>query len=311
MSASESKKSVIAAVAGNLAVATVKFVAAAMTGSSAMLSEALHSTVDTGNGGLLLWGMHRSRLPADAQHPFGHGRELYFWSMIVALSIFAVGGGLSMYEGALRIAHPEPVEQAIWSYSVLACAFLFESISLYYGWRAFRKEMRGRRVLQTVHETKDPSAIMIFLEDSAALTGLVIAAAGVLCNDQFGLLWADGVASVLIGVLLVSVAGLLGYETYGLLIGEGLPRETVQRLRGQVEAEPGVAGVDKLLTIHLAPDEVLAAVELRLEEDLDASALKDCLCRVDHMLRSRQSAIKRIYFAGDSLWNAPDRGAQS
>src|SRR5689334_1069889 len=178
---------------GNLAIAVTKFVAAAFTGSSAMLSEAIHSVVDTGNGGLLMLGERRSRKPPDFEHPFGHGRELYFWTLIVAVLVFAVGGGMSVYEGITHISHPATVESPAWSYGTLAASALFEGVSWVVGWKAFRKEMRGRGVLETIHESKDPTSFSVLLEDSAALAGLLVAFLGIFLGRTFGLPKLDGV----------------------------------------------------------------------------------------------------------------------
>src|ERR1700694_85177 len=171
--ASESKTAIFAAIAGNLAIAATKFVAAAFTGSSAMLSECIHSLVDTGNGGLLLLGVRKSQKPADAGHPFGHGKELYFWSLVVAILIFALGGGMSVYEGVTHLAHP-PAYDPTWNYVVLAFAMIFEGISFCFAYKAFRSEMRGQGVLATIHKSKDPTTFTVLFEDTAALLGLVV-----------------------------------------------------------------------------------------------------------------------------------------
>src|ERR1051326_2338426 len=176
---SESLVAIYAALAGNLAIAATKFIAAAFTGSSAMLSEAIHSVVDTGNGGLILLGVHKSRKPPDADHPFGHGHELYFWTLLVGVLVFAVGGGMSVYEGILHITHPTETKNIVWSYAVLGIAAVFEGTSWLAGWKAFSAERGRRGVLQTIHETKDPSSFTVLLEDSAALLGLVLAFLGI------------------------------------------------------------------------------------------------------------------------------------
>src|SRR5690348_3981310 len=176
---SESIPAIIAALIGNLLIAVTKFLAAYFTGSSAMLSEGFHSIIDTGNELLLLFGIHKSRKPPDDEHPFGHGRELYFWALVVAFCIFAVGGGLSIYEGILHLLQPEPIRHAGWNYIVLAASTVFESISWYFGWRAFDKVRRGRPIIKTMLESKDPTSFTVLLEDSVALAGLAIAFSGV------------------------------------------------------------------------------------------------------------------------------------
>src|ERR1700694_5702519 len=176
--ASESKTAIFAAIAGNLAIAATKFVAAAFTGSSAMLSECIHSLVDTGNGGLLLLGVRKSKKPPDATHPFGHGKELYFWSLVVAILIFALGGGMSVYEGVTHLAHPQ-VHHSIWNYLVLGFAIIFESFSFYFAYQAFRKEMGGQGVLETIRLSKDPTTFTVLFEDTAAILGLGVAFLGI------------------------------------------------------------------------------------------------------------------------------------
>ena len=208
--ASESLTAIFAAIIGNLLIAITKFTAAFFTGSSAMLSEGIHSAVDTGNGLLMLLGIHKSKKPPDEKHPFGHARELYFWSLVVAFSIFAVGGGVSIYEGITHILHPVPIENAGWNYAVLGASVVFEGITWYFGWLAFAKTRRGRPVFEAIRASKDPTSFTVLLEDSAAITGLVIAFLGVFLGHEFGLVYFDGIASILIGVLLCLVALLLG-----------------------------------------------------------------------------------------------------
>lgn len=200
--AGESRTAVIAALAGNLAIAVSKFVAAGITGSSAMLSEGIHSVVDTGNQGLLLYGLHASRKPPNASHPFGYGKELYFWSLITAVMIFAVGGGMSFYEGIRHLISPSPITDPTWNYVVIGTAIVFESLSWSVAFREFRDSMRDRGFLQTVHASKDPALFTVLLEDSAAIIGLLLALAGVGLGHWLANPYLDGAASVAIGVLL-------------------------------------------------------------------------------------------------------------
>src|SRR5436305_3633306 len=218
--ASESKVAIFAAIAGNVAIAVTKFIAAFFTGSSAMLSEGIHSLVDTGNGWLLLLGLRKSRKPPDMEHPFGHGKELYFWSLIVAITIFAVGGGVSLYEGISHLMHPQMPENPLWNYLVLGFAFIFEGISWLFGWKAFRKAKGKRGILQAIHMSKDPSAFIVVFEDSGALLGLVIAFCGVFFGRQLDNPYLDGIASIVIGLMLGLMSTFLAYESKGLLIGE-------------------------------------------------------------------------------------------
>src|SRR5258705_13283149 len=190
--ASESKTALVAAILGNIAIAVTKFIAAAFTGSSAMISEGIHSAVDTGNGGLMLLGIHKSQQAPDFEHPFGHGKELYFWSLIVAIAIFAVGCGMSMYEGINHLIHPELLTKAVWNYVVLGFAFVFEGTSWVFGWKVFRSARGKRGILEAIHKSKDPATFMVFFEDSAALLGLVIAFIGIFVGQQTHNPYADG-----------------------------------------------------------------------------------------------------------------------
>src|SRR6476620_5334610 len=202
---SESRLAIYAAIAGNMAIAVTKFVAAAFTGSSAMLSEAIHSVVDTGNGWLMLLGVRKSRKPPDSDHPFGHGHELYFWTLIVGVLVFALGGGRIIKKKITHILHPAFPENVVWSYAVLGVAIVFEGTTWLFGWKAFNAERGRKGVVQTIHETKDPSSFTVLLEDSAALLGLVFAFLGIFLGMQLGVPQLDGVASVLIGLLLCGV----------------------------------------------------------------------------------------------------------
>jgi len=297
----ESKTAIYAAVAGNLAIAITKFVAAAFTGSAAMLSEAIHSVVDTGNGGLMLYGVHRSRKPPDAEHPFGHGRELYFWTLIVGVLVFAVGGGMSVYEGITHIAHPAPSENPAWSYAVLGFAFVFEGTSWYFGLKAFNAERGRRGVFEAIHASKDPTSFSVLLEDSAALTGLVVAFAGIFAGRMLGMPWIDGAASVVIGLLLCAVAAVMVYESRGLLVGEGLDRESLKNLRALVEADPDVERVQHLYTVYQGAHEVLLAVELRFRNTLSAVEVRAAVSRLKRDIRARHPDIARVYFGAESL----------
>jgi cation diffusion facilitator family transporter len=299
--ASESRTAILAAVAGNLAIAATKFVAAALTGSSAMLSEAIHSVVDTGNGGLMLLGQRRSLKPPDAQHPFGHGRELYFWTLIVAVLVFAVGGGMSVYEGVTHIARPAPQENAAWSYGVLGVAAVFEGISWFFGWKAFSVERGRRSVIEAIHVSKDPTSFSVLLEDSAALLGLVLAFAGIFLGRTLGLPQLDGVASTVIGLLLCAVAALMAYESKGLLIGEGLDSEELKSLRALVEADPDVESVQHLYTVYQGAHEVLLAIELHFHNTLSALDVRRAVSRLKRKVKESHPDIVRVYFGAESI----------
>jgi cation diffusion facilitator family transporter len=299
--ASESRVAIYAAMVGNLAIAITKFVAAAISGSSAMLSEAIHSLIDTGNEVLLLLGLRRSRKRPDYAHPFGHGKELYFWSLIVALMIFAGGGGVSVYEGILHVSHPRRLDDPTLNYAVLGASFFFEGLSWWFGWKAFSKTRRNQTVLGAIHTSKDPSNFMVVIEDSAALAGLAIAFLGVFLAHQLNLPALDGIASIIIGALLGLVAIFLAYESKGLLIGEGVDRQTIKRLHQLGEEDRDVERVTKALTMYCGPHEVLLALELRLRDGLTGAQVRAAINRLDKRIREEFPDITRIFFDSASL----------
>ena len=286
---------IIAALIGNLLIAVTKFVAAYFTGSSAMLSEGFHSTVDTGNELLLLLGIHKSRKPSDAEHPFGHGRELYFWALVVAFSIFAVGGALSIYEGISHLIRPVPVLNAEWNYIVLGISAVFEGVSWYFGWQAFDRVRRGKPVIEAMQISKDPTTFIVLLEDSTALIGLAIACLGDLSRAAIRVVYSDGIASILIGVLLCCVALFLGSESKSLLIGEAVAPEMIEGIREIAESEKDVEKAKKILTIYVGPNDVAATLELEFREGISAAELRRAVRRIERRIRERYPRIKRVY----------------
>ena len=294
--ASQSRISIYAALAGNLATAAIKFVAAFLSGSSAMLSEAIHSLVDTGNEGLLLLGMRMSRKPPDIEHPYGHGREIYFWSFIVALAIFAVGGGLSLYEGLRHLAKPAPLEDPFWNYVVLACAFVFESTSWVFGWKVFRKVKGDFGILGAIHRSKDPATFIVVFEDTGALVGLVIAFCGVFFGHLLNNVYLDGIASLLIGLMLGLMSVFLAYETKGLLIGEGFDRETLRRLREMIAQDEGVEHINRVLTLFFGPDDVMLTVEVKFRDELSPRGVRSAVARNTQKSKTTPPKNKRAFF---------------
>ena len=293
--ASESKQAVIAAIIGNAAIAAIKFVAGAMTGSSAMISEGIHSIVDTGNGGLLFHGLRRGARAPDAAHPFGHGMEIYFWSLIVAVSIFGIGGGMSIYEGITHIQHPSPLESATIAYVVLGLAMVFESLSFSVAWRAFRKHRGERKTLTAIHHGKDPSLFTVLFEDTAALLGLVVAFLGVFLSHLLEAPVLDGAASVAIGLILVFAAGWLAYESRSLLVGEAADPEVVAEVRRIVSADPVVLGLGQVLTMHLGPDEVLLNIEVQFANELPAEEIHAAIHRIETEIAKPFPEVNRIF----------------
>lgn len=293
---------VYGAIAANVGIAVTKFAVAGITGSSAMLSEGIHSAVDTFNGVLLLAGLKWSRRPATAEHPFGHGKELYFWSLIVAVLIFGLGGGVSLYEGVVHIRHPLPIKDPTWNYVVLAVAALFEGASFVVALR----EIRGRQGLgslwRSLRRSKDPSTYTVVAEDGAALAGLAIAGAGIAASHHYGIPELDGVASWLIGLLLVGVAVLLIREARGLLIGEGLRAETAEVIRGMAKAWPSVQDAGRVLSMYLGPDEVLVSIEIDFVDGTRVAEAADTMAALKAQVQRRYPMIRWLFIeASDRL----------
>lgn len=299
MAATGSKNSsrvvIYAALAGNLAIAVTKLVAFLMTGSSAMLTEAIHSAVDTGNQGLLLLGLARARKPPSVSHPFGHGMELYFWSFVVALLIFALGGAFSIYEGLHKIQNPEPIKRAWINFVVIGIAILFEGGSFTIAWRAFKAVRGDTPFFKALKGSKDPSVFAVLLEDGAALTGLAIAALGVAGSGFLGLAWADGAASMAIGALLVVVAIFLANETRSLLTGEAAAPRTIEAVRSMLAADPRVDTVAEVLSMHLGPQEILLGVTLDFRDDLKATDIEDAGDDFATRIRDIDKRITRVF----------------
>jgi cation diffusion facilitator family transporter len=266
-----------------------------------MLSEGIHSVVDTGNGLMMLLGVRNSKKPPDEAHPFGHGRELYFWSLVVAFSIFGIGGGVSIYEGITHIQHPEQIKNPVWNYAVLGISFIFEGITWYFGWLAFGKMRRGRPVIEAMQESKDPTSFTVVLEDSTALIGLGIAFFGVLLGHEFNMPYFDGAAAILIGVLLCCVALFLGYESRSLLIGEAVSKETIRAIREIAESDPNVEKALKILTIYIGPDDVAVTLELKFNKDITAVQLRHAVRRIERTIREKYPRIRHVFYEAESL----------
>jgi cation diffusion facilitator family transporter len=295
VAAPSSRPAIIAALVGNLLIAITKGVAAAITGSSAMLSESVHSLVDTGNEILLLYGQHRSSRPPDEIHPFGYGRELYFWCFVVALLIFALGAGISVYEGIVHIRHPESITRPIVNYIVLGVAFAFESVSWFVAWRGFQR-VRGEGVFwDVIRNSKDPTMFMVLFEDSAALIGIVIAAAGTALAVKFDAPWIDGTASILIGFVLAAVAIVLARESKNLLIGERADPQLQKAIREAANREACVRGVRRVLTTQMAPDQVIATMDVEFDDELTIPDVEKLIGRIEAELRDRHPELSRVF----------------
>lgn len=307
--AHSSRKVVYAALAGNLLIALTKFGAALYTGSSAMLSEAIHSLVDTGNQGLLLHGMKRAARPPDEGHPFGHGMELYFWAFVVAILIFAVGGGLSVYEGVLKVMQPHPLENVFVNYLVLGAAIVFEAGSWYVAFKEFRAGKGSSNYFMAVHGSKDPTVFTVLFEDSAALLGLAVALAGIFLGEVLGLPVMDGVASIVIGLILIATAILLAYETRSLLTGEAASPRVVDGIRKIVGEQPGITRTNELLTMHFGPQDVLVTLSLDFDDALSSARIEDAVSALEQRIKSAFPEVSRVFIEAQS-WRA-HRDSQS
>ena len=286
---------VYAALAGNLAIAVTKFGAAVFTGSSAMLSEAIHSVVDTGNQALLLYGMYRAGLPADARHPFGYGKELYFWSFVVAILIFGLGAGFSIYEGMHGILQPTPVQNAMVSYVVLGFSLVFEGGAGFLALRQFLREKGDMGFFEAVRRGKDPALFTVLFEDSAAILGLIIAMVGIFLGQQLQLPWMDGAAAVAIGLLLAGVALFLAYECKALLIGEAAEPHVVEGCRALLNGVRRVVRVADVRTMHLGPREILLAADLDFADGLISQEVEIATAELETKLRENFPEVRRIY----------------
>ncbi len=307
----DSRIAVYAAIGANVAIAITKFVVAGITGSSAMLSEGIHSAVDTFNGVLLLLGLRLSQRPPTAEHPFGHGKELFFWSLIVAVLIFGLGGGVSFYEGLQHIREPVQVRDPTWNYIVLGLAALFEGASFMVSLRTFSQTRGDTPFWAALHRSKDPTTYTVLAEDAAALLGLAIAALGIWGSRAFAMPVLDGVASLLIGVLLVGVAVLLIRESRGLLIGEGIRPETAREIRAIADAEPQVREVGRILSMYIGQDDALVTMDLNFEPGTSAAAAGDAVTRVKTAVTRRFPTVKRLFIEADAqaVQPFPDRAA--
>jgi cation diffusion facilitator family transporter len=307
----ESKIAVYGAIAANLAIAITKFIAASISGSSAMLSEGIHSIVDMGNGGLLLVGMRRSERQATSEHPFGYGKELYFWSLIVAVLIFGVGGGVSFYQGIWHIMHPPELGDPMWNYVVLALSAVFEGSSLAIALRTFWRQKGDRPFWAALHASKDPVTYTVIAEDSAALTGLAFAAAGVLTSHLLNMPVLDALASVLIGVLLATVAILLIHESRSLLVGEGVRPATANAIRELALADKRVRFVGKPLSMYIGADEVLLVLDAQFDPALRADEIAQAVRSLERQIRERYPNIRRIYIETSTLSTPQEQSAKT
>jgi cation diffusion facilitator family transporter len=289
-----SVRTILAALAGNLAIAIAKYVAAGVTGSSAMLSEAIHSTVDTGNELLLLYGLRRARRPADPEHPFGHGLQLYFWTFVVAVMIFGLGAVVAFIEGLHKLGDPHPVEHVYVNYIVLGVSMLFEIGSWTVAFREFRAQ-GGRSWLAAARRSKDPTVFTVLFEDTAALLGLIAAFVGVALADVLDRPIFDGLASLAIGVILVVTAAFLAYESQSLLTGEAAQPETRSAIARVASETPGVVGINEILTMHFGPRDLLVALSLDFDDAISAARVEAAVALLEGRLKTEFPEVARVF----------------
>lgn len=298
--ASGSVKVIVAALVGNGLIAITKFGAAVITGSSAMLSEGIHSLVDTGNQVLLLYGLRRGKRPPDRRFPFGHGKEIYFWSFVVAILIFAVGAGVSIWEGVGHMLHPVPIESPTVNYVVLGLAIVFESVAWYIAFKEFNRSRGPRSIVQAVRQGKDPALFVVLFEDSAAMAGLVVALVGVAVASNTGMYWMDGLASVVIGLILAATAWWLAVETKGLLIGEAADREVVDGIHGLAGEMPEIDHVNEVLTLHMGPEFILVNLSVDFRDSLSAEVLEGAIAGLDTAIKKRFPRVRRVFVEAEA-----------
>ena len=283
MEAHGSKKVIYAALAGNALIAVTKFGAGFYTGSSAMLSEAIHSLVDTGNQGLLLYGLKRSEQPPDRSHPYGYGMELYFWSFVVAVLIFGIGAGVSIYEGLHKLNEPEPVSDPYVNYIVLAVALVFEAGAWWVAFKEFRRSTGCLGYFQAVRESKDPAVFTVLFEDRLQM-------------PQF-----DGAASIIIGLILAGTAGFLIYESKSLLIGEGARATVVEGIGRMVKERPGIKAVNEILTMHLGPRDILLNLSLDFEDNIKSEEVEASISEMERAIKAEFPEVGRVFIEAQSL----------
>ena len=306
MSSPSSVKAILAALVGNSLIAVTKFIAASYTGSSAMFSEAIHSVVDSGNQLLLLYGVKRSKRPADSKHPFGYGKELYFWSFVVAILIFSIGSGISFYEGFHKLHSPEPVSNPMINFIVLGFAVIFESWTCWVAATEFKKSKGDRGWVEAIRRSKDPALFTVLFEDTAALLGLLVALIALTLSEHLNLPVLDSVASLIISFILAVTAGLLAFECKGLLTGEGASEEVVSGIKQIINESQGIKHVNEVLTLHLGPEDVLLNVSLDFEDDLSSGEVEEAISNLESRIKQMFPEIRRVFIEAQG-WGAHRR----
>jgi len=301
VAAAGSKHVVIASLIGNSLIAVTKFAAAAYTGSSAMLSEGIHSLVDTCNQGLLLYGMKRASKPADENHPFGYTREIYFWAFVVAVMIFGVGAGAAVYEGVDKLRNPTLIENAYVNYIVLGVAFVFEAGAWWVAFREFKRRKGPLGYFEAVRRSKDPTVFTVLFEDTAAMLGIIVAFGGIWLGQVTGAAWMDAAASVLIGAILAVTAALLAYECKGLLVGESAAKTVVESLRALARNHSDDATLNELLTMQLGPEDVLVTMSLDFASGLSADDVERLVSELESEIKAAHPEVTRVFIEAQSF----------
>ena len=299
--AKESTMAVYAALATNVGEASVKVIAAMVTGSAAMLSEAIHSWVDSANSILLVLGMKRSNKSADKGHPFGYGKEVYFWTLVVSLLIFILGGGISVYQGIMRLIHPEPLKDPYWNYIVLSVSLILEAVSFSIALRKFNKDSGERGFWRELHDSKDPALFTVIYDDAAAIMGVIIAFTGIYLSHRFNDPMWDGMASVLIGIIICIAAAIMVIESKNLLVGESAQPQTVEGITDLVNEDPAVTALRPPLTMHMSPNDILLAIDVEFVKEMDADDLTKVIKRLERNIKAQFPDVKKIFIEARNL----------
>jgi cation diffusion facilitator family transporter len=306
---SSTKLVIYAALTGNALIAIMKFVAASVTGSSAMFSEGIHSVVDTGNQILLLHGLKQAQKPADDRFPFGHGKEIYFWSFVVAILIFAVGAGISIYEGVHRLSDPGPIENIMVNYIVLGLAIVFEGGAWLFALKEFKRAKGEWGYIEAVKRGKDPSMFVVLFEDSAAMLGLLVALLATFLTQLTGNLYLDGIASIIIGFILAGTAIWLALETKGLLIGESANTHIVDGIKNMAQDYKNIEHISEVLTMHMGPDYILANLSVDFSDEATAGEVEETISEFDAAIKNKYGNVKRIFIEAEA-WHSNLRAEQ-
>jgi cation diffusion facilitator family transporter len=303
MSSPSSSRAIIAALIGNSLIAISKFIAASYTGSSAMFSEGVHSVVDSGNQLLLLYGVKRSKKPADSNHPFGYGKELYFWSFVVAILIFGLGAGICFYEGIHKISSPQSVTNPIINYTVLGLAIIIEGWTCWVAATEFKKSKGDLGWVKAIRSSKDPALFTVLFEDTAALLGLLVALIALSLSEYLNLPVLDAIASLIISFILAITAGLLAFECKGLLTGEGAREEVIKGINQIIDKSQGIKHVNEVLTLHLGPEDILLNVSLDFEDDLSSGEVESAISALESRIKGMFPEIRRVFIEAQG-WGA-------